>query len=340
MAKKSASIATVKNYQPFRYPGGKSKLIINPAFLALLYPLAQSGEVFYEGFVGSAAVSLAVAIQFPEKRIFVTDKDPTISGFWELIANGTDEEAAELENLILNFPMIQGGPLDTEGEDQYCAKVRYFRQLRTNPPATLVERAFYAIFFNRTCFSGIAMSQPIGGYFQRSKWVIDCRFNAPLLVEKVRNLRTLLRGRMTVSDADIWDWLPGIPKNAPMYLDAPYYVKGKALYPVAMKDFEHERFAAVLGARTNWIISYDICKPIEKLYENQKMLEIPFRYSINGSKDAWNHQQEYLICSPEINTEAFESELVKWHADVEARTKEAKERSAKKKAAAAAPEAV
>lgn len=364
MAKKSASIATVKDYQLFRYPGGKSKLIINPAFLALLYPLAQSAETFYEGFVGSAAVSLAVAIQFPEKKISITDKDLTISGFWELIANGTDEQVRELEDLIMGFAAmavvrankkayrLPDDPKrelhDPEYEKPNLEKVRYFKKLRARkeaaekgmePPLSLVERAYFALFFNRTCFSGIAISDPIGGFNQVSEWTIDCRYNAPLLAERVRNLRILLRGRMTVSNADIWDWLPTVPANAPMYLDPPYYAKGEVLYPVHMENFEHARLAEALGARSNWIMSYDICDEIGEYYENQKLLKIPFRYSINGSKDVWNHQQEYLICSPEINTEAFESELVKWHADVEARTEEAKDRAARKKAMTPDPEA-
>ena len=327
MAKKNSSVLpdSAKKYQPFRYPGGKSKLAINPAFRAMLYPIAASGDTFYEGFVGSAAVTLDIALHFPEKKLVVCDKDFTISGFWELIANGTDDEVAQLESLILNFPKIEGGPDPSLGDEgQYNAKVRYFRQLRATSPTTLVERAYHALFFNRTTFSGIAMSQPIGGYNQTSKWTIDCRYNAPLLVEKIRNLRKLLHGRLTVYNEDILVWLNRIPAGVPLYLDPPYYVKGEALYPVAMENFEHGNLARALAARTNWVMSYDICPEITGHYENQTLLQFPFRYSINGTKKNWNDQNEYLICSPEIPTVEFEAALIKWKQEVEQKATKAK----------------
>src|SRR5208337_584982 len=153
--------ANPKHYQPFRYPGGKSKLAVNPAFQSLLYPVAESGDTFYEGFVGSAAITINVALAYREKKLVVTDLDNSISGFWLLVAEGTDEEADEFEQLVTRFSRI--GAFDEKPE---LKKVEYFKQMREygkTVELTLVDRAWQAVFFNRTTFSGIAMAQPIGG---------------------------------------------------------------------------------------------------------------------------------------------------------------------------------
>jgi DNA adenine methylase len=276
---------SVRNYQPFRYPGGKGKLAANPMFRSLLDPLLVSADTFYEGFLGSASITLDVALRYPNMKFVATDYDFTISGFWELIGTGTDAQVQELIALIAQPPTVE-----------------LFRALRAKPPVTLVERAYHAIFFNRTTFSGIAMAQPIGGFKQTSKWTINCRYNAPLLQKKVQNLRTLLAGRLTVTNEDAILWLQRIPAGVPLYLDPPYFVKGDALYPVKMDDMQHGKLADVLATRTNWIMSYDICDEIREKYTFAKLIELGFRYSINGKKTEWKNTNEFLIVSPEIKT--------------------------------------
>jgi DNA adenine methylase len=277
----------------FRYPGSKAKLALNPFFRALMDPLMEQSPCFYEGFLGSAAVTLDLALRFPTKQFVVTDKDENIAAFWQLVASGTPEEAEEFEQRILDFA--------TMGD-----KVGYFKTLRASEAVTLVDRAYKALFFNRTTFSGIAMAQPIGGFNQVSEWTIDCRYNAGLLVTKFQGLRALFENRLTVTQEDCFDWLQRIPPNAPLYLDPPYYVKGDDLYPTSMTSFEHGRLADVLKNRTNWVMSYDICETITNLYGFAKLLKVPFRYSINGAKDQWKADNEYLIVSPEVDATAFE----------------------------------
>ena len=284
---------TVRNYQPFRYPGGKTKLAKNPAFRSLLDPMLAGADTFYEGFLGSASITLDVALRYPNLKFVGTDYDFTISGFWELIGSGTDAQAQELITLIAQPPTVE--------------LFRALRERAKQPePLTLVERAHHAVFFNRTTFSGIAMAHPIGGYGQESKWTIDCRYNAPLLQKKIQNLRRLLAGRLTVTNEDALVWLQRIPAGVPLYLDPPYFVKGDALYPIKMDEMQHGKLADILATRTNWIMSYDICDEIREKYSFAKLLELGFRYSINGKKTEWKNTNEFLIVSPEINTDTFE----------------------------------
>lgn len=284
---------SVRNYQPFRYPGGKGKLAKNPAFRSLIDPILQGADTFYEGFLGSASITLDVALRYPNMKFVATDFDFTISGFWELIGNGTDAQVQELVTLIAQPPTVE--------------LFRALRERAKQPePLTLVERAYHAIFFNRTTFSGIAMAHPIGGYGQESKWTIDCRYNADALQKKVHNLRRLLAGRLTVTNEDVIAWLQRIPAGVPLYLDPPYFVKGDVLYPVKMDAMQHGKLADSLATRTNWIMSYDICDEVREKYSFAKLLELSFRYSINGKKTEWKNTNEFLIVSPDIDTTPFQ----------------------------------
>ena len=281
-----------KAYQPFRYPGGKAKLAVSPLFRSLIDPLARKAECFYEGFLGSGAVTLDLALRFPNLRFSVSEKDENMAAFWRLVASGTEEEARSFTELILGF--------ETNSD-----KVGYFKMFKAFPATTLVEKAYKALFFNRTTFSGIATSHPIGGFEQKSRWTIDCRYNADALVKKFRNLRALFKERLTVTQEDCLGWLRRLPPDVPMFLDPPYYVKGDMLYPAGMGKLEHKRLAETLKARTNWMLSYDICDPVTRMYEYATLLRMPFRYSINGVKKNWKKNDEYLIVSPEIDTSAF-----------------------------------
>ena len=303
MAKQKKPIGTEgpRNYQPFRYPGGKSKLAANPVFRTLLDSILLGADTFYEGFLGSAAITLDIAIRYPNMKFVGVDRDVTISGFWQLIAEGTEDQVQTLLALIAQTPtvdMFRG--LRARGEAAAAG---------TEPPLSLVECAYHAIFFNRTTFSGISMAQPIGGFNQTSKWTITCRYNAPLLQQKVKKLRALFAGRLTVVRGDVLTWLDSVPARAPLYLDAPYFVKGDALYPERMDEFQHGVLADKLATRTNWIASYDICDHIREQYAPfAQLLEIDFRYSINGEKTSWKSSKEFLLVSPEVNTQAAKAQ--------------------------------
>jgi DNA adenine methylase len=269
-------------YQVFRYPGAKAKLVRQHYFQQMIHNMLAGKTAFYEAYLGSAAVSLWVALQYPTLEMHSVDLDPTISGFWQLVSEGTKGDVNDFVTLVERFPTIPN-------------KVQYFYDLKAQIPYTIVERAWHGLFFNRTSFSGIALSQPIGGKTQESQWKIDCRYNAPLLVKKFHDLRTLLRGRMYVTTGECVDWLVNVPVNAALYLDPPYYVKGEQLYPMAMQHDDHMRLAKALKSHSNWLLSYDACPEIQEMYRYASIYSVDMRYSINGQKNQWVGAKEFLI---------------------------------------------
>jgi DNA adenine methylase len=260
----------------FRYPGGKSKLLepINE----YLHPIVQKKNAMADVFVGGGSVLVQTAKDFPHIQLFANDKDSCIYSFWKLLENDDQQQIDAFYDLVRQTPTI-----------------KLFQKMRAaGIPLDLVERAYYAVFFNRTAFSGILTSGPIGGYEQKSKWAIGCRYNADRIIKEFEELRSLLHGRFKMSNLDCITFLDSL-KNVALYLDPPYYVKGSGLYPVSMTPQEHVDLAKRLRSQKDWVLSYDMCPEIDDIYSWANKIPLDARYSIRDKKKNWTAKQEYII---------------------------------------------
>jgi len=263
----------------FRYPGGKNSLL--PAIRQKLFPLLKQNGIdsYHDVFVGGGSVLVDVAKNFPDLKLYANDKDPTISSFWKVIAKGSSKQIDDLMDLVNQKPTVS-----------------LFNELRSKKPRTQTEKAYYAIFFNRCTFSGIATSGPIGGQKQESDWTIDCRYNKEKIKKGILDMIYLFKDRLKVSQLDCVKYLENNSNfNSVFYLDPPYYKKGKELYPVFMKEKSHKNLSQSIKNIDKWLLSYDICDEIDDLYSWAKKTPLDARYSISGVKTTWKNKKEYLI---------------------------------------------
>jgi len=257
----------------FRYPGGKSRIV--PPLLLYLHSSLRDAKAFHDVFVGGGSVSIGVAKEYPNLFIHMNDLDPCMSAFWEVMV-GPEYYFIELLERLKITPTIE-----------------LFQKLRELPNGDLVDRAFRAVFFNRTTFSGIATSGPIGGLKQESKYKVYCRYNSATLVKEAKEVRKLLVGRAETHSVDAPVYLKDIPDEHAIYLDPPYFLKGEQLYS---ERVDHTRLAQVLHNKKNWVLSYDSAPQIKKLYDWAIVDEISTRYSIKGHKrESWDTNVEFVI---------------------------------------------
>jgi DNA adenine methylase len=238
--------------------------------------LLQDADSFCEPFVGGGSVVLEVATQHPNLQLFINDKDYWMSCFWQVVIS--DDVNVLIEKLSAK-PTID-----------------LFYELRTDKNNDKIHCAYKALFFNRTAFSGILKSGPIGGKEQTGKYKVDCRYNAKLLKDKVLKINKLLSGRTIVDNEDFDEYLKD--KDCPVYLDPPYYQKGNGLYFETMNHQDHERLRNTLLTKNKWLLSYDKHLAIQDLYQSQKyveMMDMAVDYCIDGAKKAWKNNNEYLI---------------------------------------------
>lgn len=261
---------------PFRYPGSKNKLL--PILMEHISKLNGIEQNFADVFVGGGSVLLEVAQKYPKTQLFANDKDHWMYCFWKVVADTDTSKLKELLGLMEALPTLE-----------------LFYKLRETATIDEVQCAYRAIFFNRTAFSGILSSGPIGGKEQKSKYTVDCRYNYSKLKEKIIYCNKLLAGRTQVDNQDVATYHVLHQTKYPIYLDPPYYVKGNILYVETMTPQEHQSLANSLGKRDNWVLSYDDCPEIRELYQSKQIIDLSARYCINGKKNNWENKNELII---------------------------------------------
>ena len=261
---------------PFRYPGAKNKML--PILMEYIGKVHKDAYPFCDAFVGGGSVALEVAGKYPKSHIYLNDKDFWIYSFWDVVAGSETSKLPDLLALI----------------DQ-PATLEQFYKLKEEDTADKLRCAYKAIFLNRTTFSGILKSGPIGGKEQNSKYPVDCRYNAAKLKKKILACNKLLQGRTTVLNEDIINFLRAQDCNTTIYLDPPYVKAGKALYTEYMTEEEHKNLGKVILNRQKWVLSYDDSDIIRGIYQDCDIYNTDGKYCINGAKTEWSRKNELII---------------------------------------------
>jgi len=273
---------------PYRYPGGKTKLtkhIIRSVEKAFNH---SDKFTFVDVFVGGGSVSLGVANEYPNTSFLLNDMDEWIFSFWKSITDQT--MTTELISLIKKYEI---------------PTIEDFNELRKQCQKNDIScsyKGFLALFFNRTAFSGIFRSGPIGGYSQKGEYKIHCRYNAPKLALMTKDISDYFHNRrVKILQQDFKTIIKICTKkqrqNCLMYLDPPYMTQGKQLYNHFMQYKDYEEMAnALKNTDIKWIISHDDCPDFINMYKgwaNIKTIEgVP--YTINSIK---NKRKTELIIS-------------------------------------------
>lgn len=263
-----------KLQSPFRYPGGKTKIAKRISDLIGTEYDCSAPLTFVDVFVGGGSVSLKVAEDFNNASLILNDLDRWMHAFWNRMAVGDEEVLSYLEGY--DPPTVND--------------FRYWREKATEEDLSDSEQAFVALFFNRTAFSGIFKSGPMGGYEQNGKYKIDSRYNRESLQERVGLIIDEFRNRdVEVSQQDFRDVISkyGKKRNHVLYLDPPYMKEGKVLYNHFMQYEDYADMAYMLSnAKCNWIVSHNDHPDFVAMYDgwtNITNIE-GFPYTINSIK--------------------------------------------------------
>jgi DNA adenine methylase len=254
----------MKFYSPLRYPGGKGKLS------DLVEGILDTNHLYdcdyAEPFAGGAGIALNLLLTEKIGRIFINDLSTEIYNFWWAILNRTEE----FIKLILSEPL--------NVENWKFHKQRIFS---TKDPFHIGFSFFY---LNRTTRSGLATGGPIGGYNQTGTWKIDARFNRDELSERVNRI-SKKRNRIVISNLDAIDFVKDVTglasKNLLIYFDPPYFHNSKRLYFNTYNSDDHSKVSNFVrkDLKSRWMMTYDNCKEIKKLYSGCKIFDLELQYN-------------------------------------------------------------
>jgi DNA adenine methylase len=256
-----------KLYTPLRYPGGKARFA--PFIAETMLANGLDGGQYLEPYAGGAGVALELLFHGHASHIHINDLDPAINAFWISVTHHPEE--------LLR--LLHDTPIDM---DQWF---RWRRVLRGETEATLVERGFATLFMNRTNRSGILKAGVIGGMAQTGEYKLDARLDKPTLSARIERIAARADS-ITVYCEDAHALLSRcsdfLPTQSLIYLDPPYYVKGRGLYRNFYMHEDHLAIAKLLQSKKferHWVVSYDNVEEISAMYQMSEGLTYSLNYT-------------------------------------------------------------
>lgn len=272
------------NISPLRYPGGKAKIV--PMIREIIRNNFEERPVYIEPFAGGAGVALSLLMNGVVKEVVINDFDAAVYSFWDNVLNHTERFAEAIEKIDVSI-------------SQWYEQ----RQIYMNAAEVSFELGLAAFFLNRTNHSGILTGGPIGGYEQKGKWKLDCRFNKADLICRIRKIAEFQK-KIRIFNKDIFQFIrENLSKYRKpetfIYFDPPYYVKGDRLYKNFFEPEDHCRLEKQIREKLKcpWIVTYDNVKEIREIYSRNLNKEISIHYSA-GMKTTG---KEVLFYSPGLD---------------------------------------
>ena len=242
-------------FSPLRYPGGKAPFA--PFIAKVMEANDIVGGHYLEPYAGGAGVALDLLFRGHASHIHINDADPAVYAFWASVT----KHSKELLELLASTPITI--------EEWF----KWRSVLREDRQASLVEKGFATLFMNRTNRSGILKAGVIGGMSQAGAYKLDARFKKDVVAARIIAIAKRSQD-ITVYSEDSLALLTRckefLPKESVIYLDPPYYVKGKGLY---RNYYEHEDHVAIAKAirgkdfQRHWVVSYDNANEIRAMYQ-------------------------------------------------------------------------
>ena len=256
-----------KRISPLRYPGGKSKLV------DYLYSKVQDfrTDTFVEPYAGGSSVGLALLKAGIVNHLVLNDKDYGIYALFTLIK----------ENPYLLINKIKEC-IPTHKDYFNCQKVILNKYENTN----LLEAAWSFLIVNRLAFSGICKANPLGGKKGTVKNLLS-RWNPTQLCKRILTIHSM-SNKITILNMDACElieemyWKP----STTIFIDPPYYKKGKQLYNYYYNEEDHIQLSMLLDSLysgmpgADIILIYDNATFIKNIYMYPTIENISRTYSI------------------------------------------------------------
>lgn len=270
-----------KYYSPLRYPGGKN--CIFPFVSDLIDKNGLKGTPYAEPFAGGAGLALHLLMEGYVSEIHLNDLDFSIFSFWHTILNDTLEFCEWIRDVNISM-------------DTWNWARNIHNHLMDYDESEVGKATF---FLNRTNVSGIIMGGPLGGPSQTGKYKLNARFNKDELINRILNIAKFKK-RIYLYNLDGGEFLRLINrkhKNIFIYIDPPYVKKGADLYMNFFDDEQHAMLRdRIKRMRKHWIVSYDDCDLINKLYSRY----VRYRYSLSQCTSN-RVGKELIITDPKLN---------------------------------------
>ena len=240
-----------------RYPGGKfyALKMIKPFLDAVKY------DEYREPFFGGGAVFWGI----PKAELnWINDKECNLINLLNVIKD------SKKRNSLLEF-----------FSDEMEATKEKYAIVKNMIPTNEIEQAYKFYYLNRTSFSG-KMKSPSWGY-RPKRSVPPYRWHEKIVPcgEKLQDVKITNLDFEEVINA------PARGKSVLLFLDPPYYeANQESHYICPFSNEDHIRLSNILkNCKHKFVLTYDDCEEIRKLYSWAHIYEMKFFYRLDNSKD-------------------------------------------------------
>lgn len=284
-------LANSYNFSPLRYPGGKSCLAPFLTHLAELNDVKQG--TYLELYAGGAGAALTLLFDGTFKCIHINDYDYNIYAMWYSILFHPKVFINKIKRVAIDI-------------DEWHRQKEIFKMGRK---ADIKDLGFATFFLNRTNRSGIIFKAgPIGGLNQNGNYKIDVRFNKEELIERIKLISSRKKD-IILTNLDAIHILDNLQSyhvdydKLMVYMDPPYYKKGKELYLNNYNHDNHLRLASTVKKLNDvkWMISYDNVHEVRNMYEGFRMSSFDLNYTLQTKRFG----SELLVFSEDLITPEF-----------------------------------
>lgn len=261
------NIKLLKQLSPYRYPGGKSKII---DYLYIHLQKTKSKKLV-SPFTGGGSFELALLDAGVIEELHINDLDFGVYALWWVIKHMPYVIIDRLETRTPNH------------KDFFRAQALIKSDYRG---ADLIEAAWTSLLVNRLAYSGIPKANPLGGKNGSQKQLLS-RWKPKNLIERIKKIYALSdRIKITNMNAvelieeEYWQG------NTTIFIDPPYVHKGKDLYHCFYSHDDHLELAYLLDSLhfgfsgADIILTYDYSEWISQVYKLPKMTTIGRTYSL------------------------------------------------------------
>jgi DNA adenine methylase len=228
-----------------------------------------TGGHYLEPYAGGAGVALQLLFDGKASHVHINDADPAVYAFWVAATKYPSELLA----------LLDATPITIE------EWFRWRSVLRNDGVTNIIEKGFATLFLNRTNRSGILKAGVIGGKEQAGDYKLDARFKKDVIASRIEAVAKRSSDISVYCEDSLQLLGRGasfLPKDSLIYLDPPYYVKGKGLYRNYYEHDDHAAIAKLLQRSTfkwPWVVSYDNAQEICSMYQVSQALSYGLNYT-------------------------------------------------------------
>lgn len=255
-------IKMTSNKSPLRYPGGKSRACkIIDDVISTHFDISKYNTLLSPFFGGGS-----FEFYFQNRHgynIIANDKFTPLYNFWKQVKNNKKILCSELKkNTIIS-------------KEQFVNYRNTIMNMNNE-----IQQAMQYFIINRCSFSGATLSGGFSEEASKKRYTLSSIDRIELLDLSNIEFYNLDFEKFISTHYD--------DERCLMFLDPPYFLeKNSRLYGNngdMHELFDHQLLFDTIKTKKNWIITYNNCEYIKKLYNNFKIIEVNWSYGMNTTK--------------------------------------------------------